>query len=834
MKSKFLRLVLLIVAVLTMTLFLSACDKEIDVSTALTIDEDFSGSRIMETGAINKSDLGGSSKSKEIMESIKAGAPDGIEVSYKEEGDKYFITFYIRFTSIENYEKKVESIIGRNTDITYEYLDTAFGHIINLEEDFTTKDLLFWVQDVIRKYDSKATLGIKYTSTNLEFDGQTYSSGTSGRINVHTTGDDTAFTSILVETYVFGLDNYSRAITFKMSQSVFDRITLEKLDLLVPFGAEGKSYVDTEAAENEQYVYQITYSGTAEDVGYITSELFPGSTFNCENIDTESSAFSANCVLAEAINFSRFPCNNKGTAKVSLVYASEYLADGEQAPASDDVVFSTNSFEVTGINETCNETNSQSSVRLDCNNVSSASVALGVTFNYGIQNITVDTTLNNDDSIAVAILLDYDLHASQMALNLAENFFAGKIESNNIENVDISTRETTQETDSGTQNYYQLKILFSGSAADVSQKMSDFFGGANNFSNIYNDKFEFTTRHNVSHRVDISSLLEYANYDGIVTYVFHSEAATFKGLDCQRYENGNTAGDPDIDIFNGKTKFNSFSFSVAGGCFRASFQASYFNVGYIIIAALIIIVLIVLFIVLLSFVARKSKARKQVETEIFRKATVERSLALAVIQNNDGTVVPLSSQALANRPGAVVESTRDDGLDEDDDEPETIWLFSTTLKLLSLIAAVLFFFPFVSVSCSNSSSTESISAFNLMIGFSRDGYTMKPQPQIALLLIIPLFIFLLLFLWNKLPKVPTAIAIIAASAISLLIILNFEAIVEEQINSMMEFTNNTGSITSYTLEWAYSYSIIVYILLLIGSIVLLLAEISDKVRKKFK
>lgn len=261
-----------------------------------------------------------------------------------------------------------------------------------------------------------------------------------------------------------------------------------------------------------------------------------------------------------------------------------------------------------------------------------------------------------------------------------------------------------------------------------------------------------------------------------------------------------------------------------------SFQSTYVNIGFIIFVVIVAIIVIIVFTLLLSFVARKSKARKQVEAEIFRKATVERSLSLAVIQNTDGSIVPLSNQALANRPGAVVDSKRDDGLDEDDDEPETIWLFSTTLKLLSLIAAVLFFFPFVTVSCSNSSGTKSISAFSLMVGYE----DMKPVTEVALLLVIPLVIFMLLFLWNKLPKFPSAIAIIVASAVSLLMLLNLEAIIDERIVAMMEYSNTAGNITAYSMEWAYSYSIIVYILLLIGAVVLLLAEISEKVKKKFK
>lgn len=827
MKNKFLRLILLTVAVACMALFLSACDTEVDVSTELSLNDNLSGSRIMQTAGIKQSDLGGAATAVKVMESIRENAPDSMDVSYEEKGGKYYLTFTVSFTSLEDYEKKVESILGKDVSISYQRTDTAFGQSLNLEESFTTKELLIWIEDVLKKFDSKSSVDINYISTDLVLSSQTYSSSTAGRINVHSTDDNITFTSIDVATHVLGLDNYSRAITFRMSEDVFNTITEDALDAIVPADAVGQSLIDENAKASGRYIYQITYSGTGDTIASITSELFPGSTFECDNADTASDAFSVKCVIREAISFAHFPCNNDGTSNVSIVYSSGFDDESDTSSDTDNVVFSTDSAIAVGANADTDEVNDSSSVKISCTNAYSASVAIGVTFNYGIQNVTVDT-VKNDDSLNVSVLFDYDINASDMALNVAKNYFSQQTES--LKGVNVTTGATTRETESGKQKYYQLKISFTGSNDEVTAAMNTIAGSHNNFSDIYSDKFQLNTRHNISHRVDISKLLEYADYSGIVTYVFHSDSATIKGVDCQLFDGLTAVGEPDINMLNGKTKINSFTATVNGGCFRMSFQSTYVNIGFIIFVVIVAIIVIIVFTLLLSFVARKSKARKQVEAEIFRKATVERSLSLAVIQNTDGSIVPLSNQALANRPGAVVDSKRDDGLDEDDDEPETIWLFSTTLKLLSLIAAVLFFFPFVTVSCSNSSGTKSISAFSLMVGYE----DMKPVTEVALLLVIPLIIFMLLFLWNKLPKFPSAIAIIVASAVSLLMLLNLEAIIDERIVAMMEYSNTAGNITAYSMEWAYSYSIIVYILLLIGAVVLLLAEISEKVKKKFK
>ncbi len=836
MKSKFLRLAVLIVAVLTMALFLSACDTEIDVATELSVDGDFSGQRIMKTEGIKKSDLGGNNMAESILNDIKTSAPAPMKVEYTEADGKYFIDFSIPFTSIEDYENKIESVIGNDIDITYSTADTAFSSSVNFQENFTTKDLLNWVQDVIKKYDKNATLSIKYTSTDFVLSNQKYGSSTDGRLSVYSTGNNTLITSINVDTFVLGLDNFSRAVTFSMSKEVYETITAEKFESIVPSNAEGKLYVDNEANKNVQYAYQITYSGTTTDIASTTAALFPGSTFECVSSSSES-AFSIDSVISEQINFGYYPCNSNGTANASISYSSSYQeeSDGENIPqTANSVIFNTDNVVVDGANVSTSSKNSSSKISITCKGSATASAAIGVKFIYGIQDVTVDTTLHANNDLEVALLLDYNINASSAALELAESFFTTKFNESSIEGVSLSSNKMTRTTETSTQEYYQLKILFKGSSEKVCSTMTAVFGGENSFNDIYNKKFELNTKHNISHRVDITELLNYANYKGVVTYVFRSESATCKGVDCQLYKDGAADGTPQNNLLNGKTKIGVFSVPVSGGSFRISFQSTYINVGYIIFVVLIIIIAVIGGTILISLVARKSKAHKQVEKEIFRKTAVERSLALAVIQNSDGSIVPLSSQALANRPGAVVESRRDDGLDEDDDESETIWLFSTTLKLLSLIAAVLFFFPFVSVSCSNSSGSQAITAFSLMVGFKRDDYTMNPRPEIALLLIIPLVIFMLLFLWNKLPKFPSAIVIIVASAACLLLLLNLEAIIEEQIDSMMELTNANGTITSFKMEWAYSYSLITYMLLLIGSVVLLLAEISEKVRKKFK
>lgn len=832
MKKKILKLALLIVAVVTFTVFLSACDTEIDVATELSVSSDFAGERIMHTESIDQKDLGGAASANKIMDDIKDSAPDALDVEYTESNGKYNLTFSIDFSSLEDYEKKVESVIGSDVTIVYSNANTAFSSSVKLQESFTTKDLLNWVQDVVAEYGSEK-LQINYTTTDLVFEGRQFASETSGRINVFSTGENTMLTSINVDTYILGLDNYSRAVTFRMSEEVFNTITQDALDAIVPKGATGGNfYIDEDAKAASKYVYQLTYSGTAEDMEIITKELFPGSTFACTGYTENVGAFSVSSVIKETIDFSRFPCNDDGTANATVVYSNGFT-DETSSSGNSDVVFDVSSLNVSGENVTAAKENSESSITLSCKKSASATVSMGVTFNYGIQSVAVNTTLKGNTNLSVAILLDYDINASGMALELAESFFSEKFKE--IKGVSLSSDKITRETENSTQEYYRLKILFEGTTESVAAAMNQVFGGENYFNNIYKDKFEFSTKHNISHRIDITKLLELADYSGVVSYSFHSDSASIKGVDCQLYTSDGTAdGTPENNLLDGKTKLGAFTVPVSSGNFRITFQTSYVNTGYIIFIILIILVAVIGSTILLSVVARKSKARKQVEAEIFRKAKVEKALSLAVIQNNDGSIVPLSSQALANRPGAVVESKRDDGLDEDDDEPETIWLFSTTLKLLALIAGVLFFFPFVSVSCSNMTGDQSISAFSLMIGYSKGDYSMDPMPEISLLLIIPLVIFMLLFLWNKLPKFPSAIAIIAVSAFSLLLLLNMESIIEERIDSMMELTNSRDTVTSFKMQWAYSYSVIVYILLLIGSIVLLLAEVSEKVKKKFK
>ncbi len=838
MKRNLFKLTFLIAAILSMVLLLSACSNtKIDVSTSMNIsDASFSGTRVMTTGGIKPDNITAKLSAAEFAETVVKKAPDGMEVTYEKKDGAYYFKFTIEFSSLDDYTKKVEKITGKKPAIEFDTSDTAFSSRIKFTEDFTSEDLLSWIETAAKELSSKIEIEINYKATDMNYQGQTFTSSKKGQYQVNSISEQTLLTSIEITTYVLGLDNYSRAVTFRMPQAAYEAITQEKFDAIVPSGAVGKPYIDSDAEDKNKYIYQITYSGTTDDIAQTTEKIFPGSKFTCSSTDMDSAAFTINSVISEKIDFTKYPCSSNGTSDATIIYSTGFIEEAETggAPSGSAAssAFNADYAKTDGTGVSISKKN-LGEITVKCDDSAEASVAIPVKFVYGIQNITVDTTLTGNNNLKVAILLDYDINASEMALDLAKNYFSSKFEG--IDGVKLDSSKKIRKTETSEQEYYQLKIVFEGSDKKVSESMTKVFGAENDFTNRYKKKFEFSTKHNISQTININELLDYANYKGAVTYTFRSKSATFKGAVCQLYkEDGQTDGTPINDLLNSKTKIGAFTVSAAGGSFRMSFQASYVNVGYIIFIVFIIIVAVVGSTILISLIARKSKAHKQVETEIFRKATVERSLSLAVIQNTDGTIVPLSSQALANRPGAVVDSKRDDGLDEDDDESETIWLFSTTLKLLSLIAGVLFFFPFISVSCSNWAGDQSISAFQLMIGFSRDDYKMDPMPEISLLLIIPLVIFMLLFLWNKLPKFPSAIAIIIASAACLLILLNMEAIIEERIDSMVELTNDRGAVTSFKMKWAYSYSIVVYIMLLIGSVVLLLAEISDKVRKKFK
>lgn len=815
MKKKWLKISLVIIGVFAALLMLSACDAEL--STMLSIDKDFKGSRVMETNYLE--DKNGV---KTVISDIEKSTPEALTVKTDEKDGSYKLTFTLDFANKDEYISKVESLIGRKPNVTMDYTTGGVSPSLKLEEDFSSQDLLAWIKNVKNGDQIK----LKHTNVTVLLDGNTYNSSraSDGQIVINSVSTGTLlFDRIDVQTGIMGSDDFVRKISFTMPKETYEKLGEARFkSLVVSDGDMTAGLKDT--GKSKTVCYEMSFSGDAEYIARKTAEVFPGSTLKISDNSAANAAFSVNSVLEENINFSGYPCEKDGTANANVTYiqfgstvfrnhtVSGNGVSGKDGTVKDEAVAQT-------------EQTERDAYIIECKKAGSVGVNIDFASTYAMHDAAVDVSMKNTGVVTVDIIGSFAGPTANSALDHAYNYYTRLFK--NHKNVEVLS--STDIADKQTIKTIQLRIK--GIPEEINAEMNYSVGKANNFTTNNKGGFSATNLYNIHHNLDLSTMFRDSGYNGLLTYTFNCSGAYCKNVTAIVYDEKDVRQHQQNDMLEGSSKINSFTvtFTGCGGRVDLSYQASYVNVMFIIIMVLIGIGVVIVIVIGISIVAKRSKRIRRENAAVKEKRDMERSLTLAVIKNDDGSIVPLSNQVFENRPGAVIESKRDDGLDEDDDEPENVWLFSTTLKLLAVIAAVLTFFPFVTVSCSNLKGTKDLSAFTIMTGGGIEG--VEPYSAAWMLLIIPLVIFLLLMLWNKLPKIINAIFVAGLSAINLFALIGLPDNIKDHITRSSTYQDK---ITSFSMNWAYSYSVIIYILLVLGSLMLILAEISEKVKKKFR
>lgn len=107
---------ILFAAVFIMSFILSSCGAK--VSTVLTLNEDFSGQRVITLEA-SKSDVSNSFKGgiKKVDEIFAGKIPPELTYVKSENSSSYIYTVTLDFASLEDYRKKVQSLLGREAQV---------------------------------------------------------------------------------------------------------------------------------------------------------------------------------------------------------------------------------------------------------------------------------------------------------------------------------------------------------------------------------------------------------------------------------------------------------------------------------------------------------------------------------------------------------------------------------------------------------------------------------------------------------------------------------------------------------------------------------------------
>ena len=311
--------VALVILLSTVFLF-SGCNwGGLQVTSKLTIDENFSGSRTV-TFAVPESVY-----SENLDSNIKEAAPvteDGtVTLGYSdlEEGGTEY-TFSIYFSSQSDYVSRMESLLGRDVSVNLAQPDNIMAKGVRYTENFNTTELLAWLEPVLEENDKAFGMSLECKGAVAEIEGLEYE--TKPTIDVNTI-EGKPLQSIKVYTKNNKDGTYDRTFTILMDSNLYKTVGNQ-----INFFFEAAT--DTEIADSFRWTevdksqqYQVVYIGLdMQQLISVTNRMFSVNdiTISYGDTDNSSTPFIEGLAFDEKINLNAYVGDKNGNVPISYEY----------------------------------------------------------------------------------------------------------------------------------------------------------------------------------------------------------------------------------------------------------------------------------------------------------------------------------------------------------------------------------------------------------------------------------------------------------------------------------------------------------------------------------
>lgn len=835
MKTVFKKL-LLTCTCLIMLVALCACDSGI-ISTEMALDEAFSGTREI-SFEIKKADLGGifgglfgAPTVDSIVETLEKSCPPELTMEVTKKNNDAKCTFTLAFANKADYEQKAASLAGKAVEVQYEGpSEDLFISGITLSENFTSSELMLWAGEALAaeypKYADKVAMSDEKGETVVMFDGAKYASDSQIDIKPFFTPLD----RVIVKTERYGENDFIRTVEIHISAGNLAAIGKDKLTekFLMPLSESVRDISTAGWVEGDEYYVISMVQGGLEELSRFTEAVFKGSTV-AYDADSQSGAFTESGTLNENFKFDGFVCDESKKANVTLIYTTN---DETKFTDGGDAVLSADGKKITIAMDSCTE----------------KAVKVISETRYIVEMIGVTTNLSPSGKMTVAVMLDFPAQSSRSASELAEKYFSKELEGTGVE---VSVKSTGIVENNGAAVISKIEDVTSGadaaSALSGSQKFALVFSasgkpeeitkafanafGENNFVSVEKSGLLQLYRTSaVTHSVDVSEIASLAQYSGNIKYSFSGSMTKIQNVGWN-----NVDGLSNQNVLGGEVRSETFTAEdISCAPFTITYQYRQLNIVFILGALILGIGAVCLLIFISNIFSRKLQARRGRKKKDTAIEAVKCVALAALPEDKQGELAELPPE-LTQRPMVVLEPRNDDGLDDDDDEPEGVQIFATTLRLLTLVVGILFFFPFCNIQRTGLNildRVESFTGWNIFTGGNIFGVEVEPYRFIIVLLAIPVLTLLLLMCRKMLPKLIVPIFVTAASIFSVFYLIQLPDVITKMIDAMK--SGVADYVTDPAFQMGYTYSIVIYVLLAIGGVLLLFSELSTMLSQRRK
>lgn len=582
MNKTFIKIILLATFLI---IVLTGCVSKVD--TLVTLNDDFSGERVI-TCTVSRqkirTEVNGGEAALDSL--IRINCPT--QMDYEKIGDQYNVVynFIIRFNNREEYIDKIEKILGHKPLIVFDSPNSPFSKGFILQESFSSRDLLAWLEDIGKEKDILSSEGDFFTenSTVVNYNGNSIQ--TQQLVDIKNI-EYLRIDKISVLTTMKSGGVFNRIVQFEVPNISLESNYQEIIDYMKQRTPDDGNFRIENVPDGKLFVIEFE-TNNSTDLSLKMQKVFDNSDNIIDFYPEKNEFFGDKSTFNEHLNLCSFVSDYSG--KVYLDY--EFVVEDESEISSAEVFSS-------GVwSNSVGYKSSKSFSYFD--DVSVFETRIINQNEFIIKNISVNMEQLKDDSFRREISFVFDerkglaqVEELREYLNSLNPRFA------NIEN-----------------NDNELKIIFIGSAEEISLDLSTLFGD-NNFVRLKTDYgFQLFEKTSMEDQIDFSNIIDIIGvYNNPIIYsytsnkrvedVSHRELGSASMNVSNSYdENGN------ILLSNGMANI------ITANC-------SKLNVFFIIVCSVAIVALISLVTAVILEVIYLSKKHKTVRGENGKKEVIE-------------------------------------------------------------------------------------------------------------------------------------------------------------------------------------------------------------------
>ena len=301
-----------------------------EIETELTVDQDLSGSRVM-IARISESDMESNVKgtASDINAVVEANLPSALTfVPFTSNGDGYEAVFTLTFSDPEDYVEKAQELLNAGSvdivaEVIMERSDSPFATGVLIEENFSSLDLLTWVEDPIIAAGIAEESGrsdiLNDYGNSVFVDGEEHSLW-SGSIYLDTLGES-GFSSIYMETtYDEAVGAWDRTFHFRMYEDDYEKLSGAVDQYFSENLPTGAVLVETTDPSDYELSWDVTVTGLeASEVAAVTDQMLM--TTGSEFAFTEGVGFDSEITALEGVLVDTTSCSSV------CAWSDDYIVD---------------------------------------------------------------------------------------------------------------------------------------------------------------------------------------------------------------------------------------------------------------------------------------------------------------------------------------------------------------------------------------------------------------------------------------------------------------------------------------------------------------------------